>query len=342
MNLDVFNSDAFSLQELTAAFNKVPHKPMRLGELGLFQEEGIMTTAVQVESQDGQLSLIQSSARGTAAKDPHVDNRRKMRTFNAFHFERDSKVYADEVQGVRAFGSSTELQTVQQLVTSRLATLVSAHEVTLEYHRVNAVRGILLDADGTTLYNLFTEFGVEQQTQNFAFTTATTDVLGAIVAAKRLSEAELGGLFINGWRIFASSGWFDSLVAHANVKDAYKYQQSQALRSDLRSGFVFGDVTIEEYRGSVAKPNSVGGGTATFIDTDCAYLVPQVDPSNPMFITRFAPADYEETVNTMGLPRYAKSVPDPSGLNKYRLLNTQSNPICLNLRPRAVIKLTKS
>ncbi len=342
MNLDVFNSDAFSLQQLTAKFLGIPHKPMRLGELGLFQEQGVPTTSISVEHQEGQLSLIQSSARGGEAPDPHVDNRRAVRNFRMFHFERDAKVYADEVQNLRAFGSSSELETVENLVAQRLATLISAHEATLEYHRINALRGTLLDADGSTLYNLFTEFGVVQQTKDFVFTTATTDVLGTLVAAKRLAEDELGGYIINGWRCLCSSGWFDALVAHANVKDAYKYQQSQALRSDLRGGFQFGDVVFEEYRGSVAKPNSVGGGTATFIDANCASLVPMVDQSNPIFITRFAPADYEETVNTIGLPRYAKSVPDPSGLNKYRRINTQSNLICLNLRPRAVIKLTKS
>lgn len=342
MNLDVFNSDAFSLQELTAKFLGIPHKPMRLGQLGIFQEQGVNTTSISVEHMEGQLSLIQSSARGSEAADPHVDNRRAVRNFRMFHFERDAKVYADEVQNLRAFGSSTELETVENLVTQRLAALIAAHEATLEYHRVNAIRGVLLDADGSTLYNLFTEFSVVQQTKDFVFSNAATDVLGAVVAAKRLAEDELGGYIINGWRAVCSPGWFDSLVSHTLVRDAYKYQQSQALRSDLRAGFVFGDVTFEEYRGSVAKPNSVGGGTATFIDTNCAYLIPEVDASNPLFITRFAPADYEETVNTIGLPRYAKQVPDPSGLNKYRRINTQSNPICLNLRPRAVIKLTKS
>jgi len=342
MNLDVFNQDAFTLQALTAAFLKVPHKPMRLGELGLFQEEGVMTTSIQVESQDGQLSLIQSSERGGEAKDPHSDGKRKVRVFRSFHFERDGKVYADEVQNIREFGSATALQTVEALVNQRLATLVSAHEVTLEYHRMNALRGILLDADGSTLYNLFTEFGVTQQTKDFVFTTTTTDVRGAIVAAKRLAEDELGGAVVTGWRGFCSQGWFDSFIGHGKVEESYKYQEGQMLRSDLRNGFQFADVVWEEYRGSVAKPGSVGGGSATFVDTNCAYLVPIVDQSTPMLITRFSPADYEETVNTIGLPRYAKQVPDPSGLNKYRRLNTQSNPICLNLRPRAVIKLTKS
>lgn len=338
--LDVFTGDAFSMHSLTAAFNAMPYQPMRLGQLQLFHESGVRTTSIDVESQDGRLSLIQTSPRGAGAPDPLASNKRTMRTFRAYHLERDSKVYADEVQNIRAFGSETEIQAVQTLVNERMGELRPMHEVTLEYHRINALQGILLDADGTTLLNLFTEFGVVQQTQDFAFTTATTDVRGKVVAAKRLAEDVLGGQVITGWYGLCSSGWFDSFTDHAKVRDTLVNQESLTLRRDLREGFDFAGVRWEEYRGSVAKPDSVGGGTAAFLPANTAWLVPVTAPS--IFITRFAPADYEETVNTLGLPLYAKQVADPTGLNKYRLINTQSNPICLCLRPRAVIKLTKS
>ena len=339
--LDVFSQDPFSMHTLTARFNKVPYQPMRLGALRLFQESGVRTTSVDVESRDGRLSLIQSSARGGSAPDPVGKNARSMRTFQAYHFERDSKVYADEVQGVRAFGSETELQQVQDLVDERMAELIPAHEVTLEYHRANAIQGVLLDADGSTLKNLFTEFGVTQQTLEIALGTATTKVRERIVAAKRLAEDELGGEVIVGWRGFLSPEYWDALTSHALVVNAYQYQQGLVLQTDLRaSGFNFADVMWEEYRGAVTKPTSVGGGTATFMPADIGWLVPIT--ANPIFITRFAPADYEETVNTLGLPRYVKTAQDPSGLNKYRLINTQSNQISLCLRPRAVIKLTKT
>jgi hypothetical protein len=338
--LDIFTGDAFSMHSLTAAFIKLPYQPMRLGALRLFQEAGVRTTSIDVESMDGRLSLIQTSPRGGAAPDPVGANKRKMRTFRVYHLERDSKVYADEVQNVRAFGSETELQQVEALVQERLAELRPMHEVTLEYHRVNALQGILLDADGATLLNLFTEFAVSQQTYDFEFTDPDLDVRGAIVAAKRLAEDELGGSVITGWRGICSAGWFDAFAGHDNVQEALKYQESLVLRTDIRTGYEYGGVMWEEYRGSVTKPDSVGGGSAAFIPANVAFLVPVSAPS--IFITRFAPADYEETVNTLGLPLYAKQVADPSGLNKFRLINTQSNPICLCLRPRAVIRLTKS
>ena len=203
---------------------------------------------------------------------------------------------------------------------------------------MGAVQGLILDADGSTLFNLFTEFGVSQQTLDIALATTTTKVRNRIVAAKRLAEAELGGVMTSGWLGLCGATYFDDLVDHATVIEAYKYQQGQVLGQDLReSGFTYAGVSWREYRGSVAP--QAGGAAVDFVNTNQAWLVPIVAG---MFVTRFAPADYEETVNTMGLPFYAKQAGDPSGFNKYRALEVQSNPISLCLRPRAVIKLTKS
>jgi hypothetical protein len=102
------------------------------------------------------------------------------------------------------------------------------------------------------------------------------------------------------------------------------------LRNDPRSGFYFGGVYWEEYRGSV--------GGVDFIASGEAYLVPEGVPD--MFVTHYAPADYMETVNTIGLPYYAKQ--EMMRLNKGVEIEAQSNPLCLNTRPRAVIKLTAS
>jgi hypothetical protein len=57
-----------------------------------------------------------------------------------------------------------------------------------------------------------------------------------------------------------------------------------------------------------------------------------------LLITRFAPADYIETVNTLGLPYYAKQEIMPFG--KGVALEAQSNPIHLPTRPAAIVRLT--
>jgi hypothetical protein len=50
----------------------------------------------------------------------------------------------------------------------------------------------------------------------------------------------------------------------------------------------------------------------------------------------YAPADYIETVNTKGMPRYAKQYPMPNdkGVN----LEVQSNPLCYCVRPNTLVQ----
>ena len=81
-----------------------------------------------------------------------------------------------------------------------------------------------------------------------------------------------------------------------------------------------------------------------FVEANVAYAVPEgvMTEKGSLFQTNFAPADFMETVNTLGLPIYAKQAPDPSGLNRFVNVHSQSNPLCLCLRPRAVIQLTMS
>lgn len=331
-SLDVFNSDAFSMQQLTAAINKIDYKPGRLGEMGLFDERGVMTTTVYVEEQEGSLKLINTTARGAPAPKRGTKDR-NVRSFIVPHIPYEDTIRADEVQGIRSFGSETEMQAVQSVVNDRLSDMASDMDATLEYHRIGALKGEILDADGSTIYNLFTEFGVSQQTKNFALGTDSTDVRKKCVETRRMIEDTLGGVPFTTIRAVCGRTFFDKLVGHPNVKDAYdRFQEGAALRGDLgRNGrvFEFGGIMFEEYRGEVGGTKYVADGEAYIFASDAN-----------IFITRFAPADFNETVNTMGLPRYVRQ--QLMDFNRGIELHAQTNPLNLCTRPRSVIKATES
>jgi hypothetical protein len=91
---------------------------------------------------------------------------------------------------------------------------------------------------------------------------------------------------------------------------------------------MFGDVIWEEYRGKV--------GGVDFVPPGKALLVPEGVAD--MFVVNYAPADYMETANTNGLPYYAKQ--EQTRMGKGVALESQSNPVCINSRPTAVIELS--
>jgi hypothetical protein len=324
--LDIFRGDAFGVVSLTDAFIKRPYQPGRIGSLGLFRERGITTTTVVIEEKNGRLSLIPASPRGGPAGTIGAE-RRTARPFQVVHLERESTVLADEVQNVRAFGSENGTQAVQDIVNERLTDLRAMHEVTLEHLRVGAIKGQLLDADGSSvLLDLFTGFDVSQETAELDL--AADEVRSQVVAIQRQIEAKLGAEPISGYRAFCGDDFFDALIGAEGVRETLKYQESRTLREDLRGGFQFAGVTWENYRGKV--------GSVDFFPADEAYVVPE---GTGIFQTYFAPADFLETVNTVGLPGYAKIAIDQE-FSRWAKVHTQSNPLCLCLRPDSVVKVT--
>ena len=348
-SMDVFKDDAFSVISLTEAINKLPYQPGRISSLGLFTERPIMTTTAVVEEKSGQLKLVPTSPRGGPGAS-FGQSKRTARSFIVPHLEVIAGVLADEVQNVRAFGSETETQTVMSLVAERLAEARASIEATHEYHRIKALQGTILDADGSTLFDLNTEFGTTQQ--SYAIGTGAS-VRNDCVEITRLSEQALGSVIpLPGqgprplFRAFCGDTFFDTLIEEEDVTDALKYQASQMLRGDLRGGFDYGGITWENYRGRLSsvladaddETKDADGSTVTpFVDDDEAYVVPMV--AN-LCRTYWAPADYQETVNRPGLPFYAKQALDKWG--KQTEIQVQSNPLHLVLRPRAIIKVTIS
>lgn len=329
MNLDVFKGDGFSMIELTKAINLIPYLPTRIGSLGIFSPQPISTTSIQVEMQGEVLTMVPAATRGAPGQ-PVTQLRRNLRTLSTVHLPQVVSVNADEVQNLRAFGSDSEVETAMGLLTRRMAIGRRRLDLTIEYQRIGAIKGQVIDADGSTvLLDLFSTFGVTQQTESFVLGTDSTKVLQKILAAKRMMEDELGGVMYTGIRALCSASFFDAFTSHPAVIAAYQYWSTNSfMRQDNRAGFEFGGVVWEEYRGKV--------GAIPFIEDGSAYLVPEGVPD--LFTTNYAPANYMDTVNTPGLPYYAQM--ESMDFNKGVNVETQSNPLSWCSRPRAIVKAT--
>lgn len=333
MLLDIFAGDAFSCMSLTKAINRMPFKPSRIGAMGLFETKGITTNVAVVEEKDNVLSLL-PTVPWTGIPTLAANGDRHAINFNVPHIPLDDTVRAADVVNVRAFGSETELETIAQRVNDKIASMRQSHELTLEYHRLGAIKGNVLDSDGVTVvHNMFTEFGCTQLAPvlggfaEFDFTAATPSVKTTCMGIVRAIEQQLGNAPYDHIHCFCDATFFDGLTNEAGVQAAYAlWQQGAALRDDMRKGFTYGGITFEEYPGTVGAVQLVEAGAAYCFPVGCQDL----------FTTTFAPADYVETVGTMGLPMYARQelMPMGRGVN----ISTQSNPLCLCTRPMSLVR----
>jgi hypothetical protein len=135
-------------------------------------------------------------------------------------------------------------------------------------------------------------------------------------------------------RCLVSADFFDAFTAHPNIKEAFeRWQSGAAFREDMRKGFTFCGITFEEYRG---RASTLDGTILKFIEDGEGHCFPEGTRST--FFTYFAPGNFNETVNTEGLPLYAKQE-----IRKYAQgidIHTESSPLPLCLRPSLLVKVT--
>ncbi|MDN7610934.1 major capsid protein [Burkholderia cepacia] len=327
-DINLFNDDAFSLSSMTAAINEQEYVPGRISSTGMFDEEGVTTTVVQIERDGDKLALVAAGERGTPA--PNVaGSKPNLIPFNTVHLPQRASIKADEIQNLRAFGSDSELETLQNYVNRRLAKMRRMLDATHEFHRLGAIRGVILDADGKNVVaNLLDSFGIKQQVVEYELSNTKTEIRIKNEDTLEAIEDALGNVPFTGARAFCGSNFWRKLLTLPTVKETFlNTAAAAALRGDPRGAIELDGIVFERYRGSV--------GGVPFVGPDEAYAVPEGVPD--LFISRFAPGDYTDAVNTIGLPYYARQeiMPFSKGVE----IEAQSNPIHLCTRPRACIRL---
>ncbi|NBB09546.1 major capsid protein [Pseudomonas sp. SLFW] len=328
-DIGIFEDDAFSVASLTTAINEQEYLPGRISSLGLFEEEGVTTLTVQVEKDGDTLALVPAGERGTSGL-VVGGSKRQLIPFNTVHLPQRFTILADEIQNIRAFGSQSEMQAVQDVVNKRLAKVRRQLDITHEFQRMGAIKGQVLDADGkTVLLDIYERFGVKRQSMSLELDNPEILVQVKCMEALDLQEDALGSVTTSGARAFCGRTFWEKLISHRSVVKTYEGTlQAAALRGDGRESFDFGGISWERYRGKVAG--------VPFVNADQAQLVPEGVPE--LFKSAFAPADYMETVNTLGIPYYSKLESMPFG--KGIAGEAQSNPLHLCTRPRAIIRLS--
>lgn len=328
-----FDDPAFSMAELTAAINILPNNYGLINQMGLFRAQPVRTRQISIEENNGVLNLLPTKAPGSPGT-VGKKGKRKLRGFSVPHIPHDDVVLPEEVQGIRAFGSEDQVQTLSDIITDHLQTMRNKHAITLEHLRMGALKGIILDSDGSVLLDLYQEFAITPKVVSFALATATTDIKKKCLEVKRHIEKNLMGEVMEGVQTLVSPEFFDALTSHDRVKDAYqRWHEGSALRDDMRDGFPFGGLLFKEY---IAEASDGDGNIRRFIAANEGHAFPV--GTQETFRTYFAPADFNETVNTLGRPIYVKQ--ESRKFERGTDIHTQSNPLPMCHRPAVLVKLT--
>lgn len=313
-DMTIFAHDAFNMTSLSAAIQQAPYVPQLLGQMNIFTPDRSRTTTVAVEEKGGVLSLIKTSQRGAPIEEGKGENRR-LRYFETVRIARGKTLYASEVQNIRAFGSASELQAVQNEVADIMngkTGLRGAVELTHEHMRLAAIQGKLLDADGSVLADWYTAFGIDQpdeidfdlgnaKAETGAIRTKCNNVIRAMMRAS-------AGAWLPGQTYavaLCGDNFFDDLVGNAETRATYLNQQeARELRSAVGQAFGtfdYGGIQFINYRGTDDE-------STVHVHTDKCHFFPVNAPD--AFRVGYSPAESFPFVNTPGQDVYAMVVVD--------------------------------
>ncbi|TDF41899.1 major capsid protein [Alteromonadaceae bacterium M269] len=329
--IDPFSGKSFTVAALTAAINHLPNAYGNSRPLfSNIKRERVRT--IMIEERNGVLTLINSQEPGGEPQQADK-TKRKLRSFVIPHFPLEDVILPSAYSGIRGFGT-TALMARAQLVADRLQNLKASHDITHEYLRMGAKKGLILDADGSVLYNLFTEFGITKQTVYFDLSNANSNVPQTCRQLKRLMEESLRGEVMRGVTVEVSPEFMDKLISHKSVKEIWAgWQRSEEkIGGDPRERFPLGGLVFKE---SNAKHYPLTGQPIRFVSEGKGHAYPEGTMSS--FFTAVAPADFNETVNTLGQEYYAKI--EARKMGRGYDLHSQSNVLPMCARPGVLIEV---
>nr|WP_312231136.1 major capsid protein [Pseudomonas sp.] len=327
--ITIFQDEAFGVDALLTVINEDHVLPGQIARAGLFEEQGVASTVVQIEKDGMTLALVKAAPRGAPGQ-AVIGDKRSLIPFNTVHLPQTFNILADEIQGIRAVGSLTELMQVQAYVARRIEKARRQLDLTHEHQRIGAIKGKVLDADGeSVLFDIFQRFDIKRPAVfSLELDNPDTDVSAKCAEILDAQDDALGNTTSNGAHAYCGKTLWAKLIAHKSVREPYlNWQAAAQLMGDRRQPFEFGGITWERYKGKI--------GNTPFVADDRAHVVPMGVPE--LFISAFAPADYMETVNTEGMPYYSKL--EMMKFGKGVEGEAQSNPLHLCTRPASVREL---
>ena len=318
----------FNVTELSAAISNLPTRIGNPSDAELFRNIPGTTNVFSMEFYEESGILVPTTEWGGVAP-KNSSGKRTAKSWTIPHMPFEDVVKASDVIGVRAFGS-TAAETVQGKVLDKLQAMKNKIDATLAYRRSKAKQGIIVDADGTTILSYFTEFGIAEQVVYFDLGTATTNIAAKCQDVIDQIEDGLGQEVYSSIEVEVDRAFYDALTAHKNVREVFlgwSAAESKLGRSNT-SGFEFGGLKF------IVNRQKVGATPLVAASTGHAYPRGTQD----VFLNGLAPADFNETVNTLALPYYAKQA--GKQFDRGFDLHVQSNQLPIVAKPKALVKVS--
>jgi hypothetical protein len=342
--------------QMSDAVIRIPNNYGLLNALNLFPSRGSISTVIEIAYEDGAIRVLPSKERG-AKPTPGDRGSRKSVFLRVPHFPQEDLITPKDLQDmITIVAQSRTPRTLDDEMQKRLFTIRAKHAITREWVRMGALKGVVTDGDSNTIYDLYSEFGINKVSVDFVLGTSTTDIIDKCTQVRQSIATNLKGEVMTRPEVIVSTSFFNKFVQHAKVEKFWiNWSAAAALAQPtyapgtgpidrngqptaLGRSFEFQQMLFREYSG--VAPVKVSGSmtSAPFVPVDYGYAYPAGTMN--MFETWDAPADDIRFVNTPGQEIYIS--PEVLDHGEGVELKSQSNPLAICKRPEALVEVHTS
>jgi len=330
------------ITDWTQEINEIPNLYGWFNSQGIFNTKPTSQTSIVFDKMESSVTLLPQVPRGS--RTTTVGKDRKVDTFSLplAYFKHSDYITPEDIQGQRMPGSADGAETLANVRMEKLEDLRRAVEQTHEYMKVQAIKGVCTTPDGTELADMFDEFSITQPTVDFALNVSSTNVDAKIAEVKRGVQANLhSGGTIQGIDVMCGETFFDMLIDHAKVREAYLNSQSNVqYQKDISNFLPWGVSDVFVYRGvrfftypaTFLLPD--GSSEKAVADAE-AHVIPRV---RDLFRGYVGPNNKLSGANRVGREMFAYEYTDPR--DEFHEMEVETAPLFFCTKPAVLYKLT--
>lgn len=339
--------------ELTQEVNRIPNMFGLLNALNLFPNEPKASKFVKIGYKDGEIYVLAAEPRG-ANGDVGPEDTENFVILEIPHFPHIDRIGPDDVDNMLVIvNGQVTPDSIDRQLADKLKKIRNKHAITREFIRLGALRGLIKDGRGRTLYDLYDVFGITKKTVDFTLGTSTTNIMDKCEEVRDHIQTNVRGESVGMIEAVVSPTFFSKFVAHANVEKFWLQAQNAGVHSLIARQnlggnwgrvFEFGDILWREYKGTLPIKDAAGAITnEKNVPDNKGNAYPS--GTQDMFRTFDGPAFHMNRVNQAPMPENGemilittKELDHGEGVE----IKSQSNALAVCKQPECVVEISTS
>lgn len=317
-------SNGQMLTDWTEEVNDIPNQYGVLNGSGLFTGKSTGQTSIVFDKSTSQIVLLSQSRRNAGPASKGMDRKNETFSLALPYFLHQDYITPQDIQGLRKAGTPDQPEDLANVIATKLEDMRLTADQTREFMKIQAIKGQTKDADGILIADMFDKLGLTAATYSIDFDlgNAASDIDTHIANLKRgVAKNALAGGRIGTIEVMVTPEFFDALVTHPKIREAYLHysvanNNSDVVRGNLSTFAEWGVVDKFEHKGvlfysydarfnvdqgdgTVAEVRGVGGNAGSR-DTGTKEGFTIVRGMRNLYNGVFGPANTLSGVNTGG------------------------------------------